>query len=68
MGRPPLDPSAASVRLSISLSVNTYDALYARAAAARVTLSERVRQELRAHERRERAGTPDPPPPGAARN
>jgi hypothetical protein len=53
-GRPPLDPAAAAVRLSVSLSPKAYDALYARATAARLTLSECVRQELRAHE---------PPPP-----
>ena len=50
-GRPPLDPAAAAVRLSVSLPVKAYDALYARATAARVTLSECVRRELRAHER-----------------
>ena len=50
-GRPPLDPAAASVRLSVSLPAKAYDALYARATAARVTLSECVRRELRAYER-----------------
>ena len=61
-GRPPLDPAAAAVRLSFSLSARAYDALSARATAARVTLSECVRRELRAHERRERAGPSDPAP------
>jgi len=61
-GRPPLDPAAAAVRLSVSLSAKAYDALYARATAKRLTLAECVRQELRAHERRERAGPPDPAP------
>jgi len=51
-GRPPLDPAAASVRLSVSVSAKAFDALYARATAARLTLSECVRQDLRAHERR----------------
>ena len=49
-GRPPLDPAAAAVRLSVSLTAKAYDALYARATAARISLSACVRQELRAHE------------------
>jgi hypothetical protein len=51
-GRPPLDPAAAAVRLSVSLTAKAYDALYARATAARLSLSACVRQELRAHESR----------------
>ena len=47
-GRPPLDPAgAAAVRLSISVAPRTYDALTTRAADARVSLSEFVRQQLR---------------------
>jgi len=48
------------VRLSVSLTAKAYDALYARATAARLSLSACVRQELRAHE-------PPPPPTGRPR-
>ena len=57
-GRPPLDPADAAVRLSVSLPAKAYDALYARATAKRLTVSECARQELRAHE---------PPPTGRPR-
>lgn len=47
-GRPPLDAADATVKLTVSVTTRKYDALYARAIAARLTLSEYVRRELRA--------------------
>ena len=64
LGRPPLDPSNGSVRLSITMPTKTFDAVYAGASAARLTMAEYVRRRLRAGAtaRRERAEPPDPAP------
>jgi hypothetical protein len=45
-GRPPLDPGDPSVRLCVRLPATRYDALYARARAARVSVPELVRRAL----------------------
>ena len=46
-GRPPLDGSDSSVRFSVRLTPRAYDALYARAAAARMSLADYARERLR---------------------
>jgi hypothetical protein len=60
-GRPPLDPTDRSVRLSVSVTASTYDAIYLRAKTARMTISEFVRHRLEAPAVRPAA------PPDAAR-
>jgi hypothetical protein len=47
-GRPPLDRTYSTVRLCVSVTTKTYDDLDTRARAARVNLSEFIRQQLRA--------------------
>jgi len=47
-GRPALDPHDPTVKLTVSVTTKKYDELYARAHAARLTLSAFVRRELRA--------------------
>ena len=47
VGRPPLDPTDPSVGLSLSLPGKQFDALYARARQARMTMQEFVRKKLK---------------------
>jgi len=48
VGRPPIDPSdpQPSVRVCVRLPVKRYDAIYAQARAARMTIPEFVRAQL----------------------
>jgi hypothetical protein len=46
-GRPPLDPKAPSIRMSFRVPLKTYDELYTRAKAAKVSMAEFVRSQLR---------------------
>lgn len=46
-GRPPLDSRDPSVSVHLRLPAHEYDRLYARASAARVTVPELLRQQLR---------------------
>jgi len=46
-GRPPLDPTDPSVRLSVRLPAKAYDALYTRARDARLSFADYLRQQLR---------------------
>jgi hypothetical protein len=46
-GRPSLEPHTASVTVSVRLTPTQYDATYARAKAARMTVAEWVRRVLR---------------------
>ena len=46
-GRPPLDDADPSIRLGFRLPTKKYDALYARAHDARMSLSEYIRDRLR---------------------
>jgi len=45
-GRPPLDDSDKTVRMTFRLTTKKYDALYTRAREARMNLSEFVRTRL----------------------
>lgn len=54
-GRPPLDPTDPSVRLSVRLPAKAYDALYTRAQDARLSFADYLRQQLRARPREEPA-------------
>ena len=45
-GRPPLDPTDPSTRVCIAIPGRRYDALYARASDARLTVPELIRREL----------------------
>lgn len=45
-GRPPLDTTDRSVAVNFRIPPKQYDALYARAKAARVTVSEYVRSRV----------------------
>ena len=45
-GRPPLDPESPSVPVNVRVSERAYDALYARATAAHVTVPALIRQAL----------------------
>jgi hypothetical protein len=47
-GRPSLEPQTPSVKVTVQLSTTQYDATYARAQAARMTLPEWIRRVLRA--------------------
>ena len=46
-GRPSLEPHTPSVKVTVQLSTTQYDATYARAQAARMTLPEWIRRALR---------------------
>lgn len=46
-GRPRIDPSARSVVVSLTLSARSYDHLYRRAQAARLSVQEVLRRALR---------------------
>ena len=45
-GRPPLDRTDGTVKLTVNITHKTYDRLYASARTSRVTLSEYVRRAL----------------------
>jgi len=45
-GRQPLDPTCETVKLTVNITTRTYDQLYARASAARLTLSQYCRKQL----------------------
>lgn len=45
-GRPPLDPSDRSVTITLVIPGRAFDAYYARAQAARVTVPEVIRRAL----------------------
>ena len=65
-GRPPLDGSDSSVRLTVRLTMRAYDALSARAAAARMSLAEYARLRLRAGARATTGHAPSGKTPGVA--
>ena len=46
-GRPSLDPGNRSVQVCLTIPAARYDAIYARARAARVSIPEQVRREMR---------------------
>ena len=46
-GRPRIDPNGDSVRVDVHLSARTYDALYAAARRAEVSVPEIIRRQLR---------------------
>ena len=47
MGRPPLDPDDPAVAVHLKLPSKEFDQWCARAAAARITMPEMIRRELR---------------------
>jgi hypothetical protein len=47
LGRPPLDPTDPTVKLTLSLPGKRYDALYQGARQARMTVPEFIRHKLR---------------------
>jgi len=57
-GRPPIDPPDRSVVVSLTIPARTYDAYYRRARAARVSVPELIRRDLRT--RRQKTETRSP--------
>jgi hypothetical protein len=47
-GRPPLDPNSPSVGVGLKMSSAQYDDTYRRARESRMTVTERIREDIRA--------------------
>lgn len=50
-GRPSVDPQGLTMRVDLTLSAATYDALYAAARRSEVSVPELIRRQLRARRR-----------------